>query len=157
MEFRELMKQFGATIGIEGLAPDETNACSVEIDGMAVAFVEDPEAGTLTTMAEVCEPPAEGEAMLYRVLMQSMFMGEGTAGAVFSVKPDTGRIFLHRTDPLVALDLDAFCAMLEKFVNTLERWRKDIADFRPVAKAVEQAAAAAESPLDRPSDGFLQV
>lgn len=155
MEFRELMRQFGAKIGIEGLAPDEANACSVEIDGMSVAFVEDPEAGTLTTVAEVCEPPAEGEAMLYRVLMQSMFMGEGTAGAAFSVKSDTGGIFLHRIDPLAVLDCDAFCAMLEKFVNTLERWRNAIADFRPVARAVEQAAA--EQPTGPGAGGFVQV
>ena len=157
MEFREIIRQLGAKIGIEDLAPDETNACHLSFDDMSVSFMEDPVSDTVVTWSEVCEPPADGADMLYRVLMEAMFMGRGTAGSSFSIDPESGKIFLHRVDPAAMLDLDSFCAMTEKFVNTLEVWRRNITDFRPVAAAIRNADAAADKPLDLGAGGFMQV
>lgn len=157
MEFREIMRQFGAKIGMADLSPDETNSCHLKIDDMSVSFMEDPDAGTVVTWAEICEPPTDGASMLYRVLMESMFMGQGTAGASFSIEPESGKIYLHRVDPSAVLDLDSFCAMVEKFVNTLEQWRKTIADFRPVVEAVKEADAEDAQMTGFGMNGFMQV
>lgn len=157
MEFSDLMKEFGAKVGISDLAPDDENICRVDIDGMSIAFFGFAEADSVVTWAEVSEPPPEGEAMLYRVLMESMFMGQGTGGSAFSVEPSTGKIYLHRLDPLKILDLESFCQMLEKFVNTLEQWRKMIVDFRPVAAAVKESDAETSRLAALGGDGFMQV
>lgn len=157
MEFREIMRQFGAKIGMSDLAPDETNACHLKVDDMSVSFAEDPDSATIITWAEICEPPADGSEVLNRVLMEAMFMGQGTAGSVFSIEPESGKIFLHRVDPAAALDLDSFCAMLEKFVNILESWRKTIADFRPAVEAAKRASESAAEQPDLRMDGFMQV
>ena len=157
MEFREIIRQFGTKIGMADLSPDETNSCHLKIDDMSVSFMEDLASGGIVTWAEICAPPADGAEMLNRVLMEAMFMGQGTAGSVFSIEPESGKIFLHRVDPLAALDLDSFSAMLEKFVNTLELWRKTIADFRPVAEAVKKANVEAEQVSGFGLDGFMQV
>ena len=157
MEFREIIRGFGEKLGIDGLSPDETNACHVDIDDMTVSFMENPETATVVTWAEICEPPENGEGLLYRVLMESMFMGRGTAGSSFSVESESGKIFLHRVDSTAALDLDSFCAMLETFVNTLERWRAMIADFRPVVETVREADAEAAQMTGYGVNGFMQV
>lgn len=156
MDFSELMQQFGAKIGLEGLVPDGDNTCRIDIDGMSVSFMGHLESDTVVTWAEVSEPPPEGVTLLFRVLMEAMFMGQGTGGAAFSVEPESGKIYLHRVDPLAVMDVDAFCTMLEKFVNVLEQWRKIIADFRPVAAEVEKSGSL---PDDAPAfgGGFMQV
>ena len=157
MEFSDLMKEFGAKVGIPDFVPDAENVCRVDIDGMSIAFLGSADGDTLVTWAEVSDPPPEGVSMLYRVLMESMFMGRGTGGSSFSVESESGKIFLHRVDPLKILDLDSFSQMLEKFVNTLELWRKMIADFRPVAEAVKEANAEAEQVNGFGMNGFMQV
>ena len=151
------MGQFGAKVGLPGLAPGDTGVCHVQIDEMQVSFREDPESAAILTRAEVGEPPPEGEAMLHRVLLQSMFADESLGGTFFSVDPETGRIYLNRVDPTATLDLDSFCRMLEKFVNALEEWRKALADFRPVAEAIKKEESAAEPESDFRAGGFLQV
>lgn len=156
MEFKELMGQFGAKVGLSDLAPGDTGVCSVQIDEMQVSFKEDPASSSVMTWAEVGEPPPEGEAMLHRVLLQATFADQSLGGAFFSADPETGRIYLNRVDPTAVLDLDSFCRMLEKFVNALEQWRKTLADFRPVAEAIGEEGAAAPAPDIRPGE-FLQV
>ena len=154
MELSEIMEQFAQKIGLADFAPDADGSYRLAIDDMTVSFVEEGESRTLATYAEIGDLPPEGVTALYRVLMEAMFMGQATGGSAFSVEPNSGKIFLHRVDSLAALDADAFSAMLEKFVNVLEQWRKLIADFRPVAGEVEKVLSD-EPPMH--GSGFLQV
>ena len=157
MDIKELMEAFARDFGVEGVAADEDGVYTLSIDDMAVSFAETPDA-RLATWAEVCEPPPEGREHLYRTLMEAMFMGEGTGGAAFTIERETGKVYLHRFDALVALDGESFKAMLENFVNVLEEWRGLIADFRPVFGEIEKAADAAHDvrqEMDR--GGFIQV
>lgn len=156
MDFKELMSGFGEKVGIEGLAPDGENICRIDIDGMSVSLMEHLESRSIVIWAEVSEPPPEGVTILYRVLMEAMFMGQGTGGSSFSIEPESKKIFLHRIDPLQSLDLDSFCAILEKFVNVLEQWRKLIADFRPVAAEAGKVESSSGDPAPFGGD-FMQV
>lgn len=155
MDFGDLLTQFGDKVGLPGLHTED-DSCRIEIDGMRVTFMEHRETNTLVTWAEVSEPPPEGVTVLYRVLMEAMFMGQATGGSAFSIDPKTGNIYLHRVDSLLVLDLDSFSLMLERFVNVLEQWRKMIADYRPVAGEVEKKTAESEAPMSFGSD-FMQV
>ena len=151
------MRQFGAKVGIGDFEPDETNVCRLDIDDMLISFAEDPETAAVVTRAEICESPSHGAGMLYRLLMESMFMGQGTMGASFSIEPESGKIYLYRVDPTATLDPDSFSAILEKFVNMLEQWRKTLAGFMPVIAAVKEADDSARSSAAFRGDGFMQV
>ena len=158
MEFDELMAGFVGKLGIEGAKPDAAGAWHFEIDGMSVSLLEVAETGELLTWADVGEPPPEGRERLYRVLLESMFMGEGTGGASFSIAHDDGRVRLHRVDSLAGLDFDRFMANLERFVNILEEWRGILADFREAApEQVRKMAEAAEETRAFGLGGFLQA
>ena len=79
------------------------------------------------------------------------------SGSSFSIEPESGKIYLHRVDPVAVLDLNSFSAMLEKFVNMLEQWRKTLVDFRPVAEAIKKEDDAAGAVPDFGLGGFMQV
>ena len=156
MELKEIMTAFAAEIGLTDLAPDEDGVYHLSIDDMTVSFAEDE--GRLLTWAEVCEPPPEGQDRLNRVLLEAMFMGRATGGAVFSIDHESGKVFLHRHDSLAGMELDGFRVMLEGFVNTLESWTHTITDFRAVAPEIAEAQrSSAEEARLMGLGGFMQV
>lgn len=158
MEFSELMRGFAGQVGLSDLPMAKDGSCRFDIDGMSVSFVEVPETRQLLTWAEVGEPPPEGRERLYAVLMEAMFMGQATGGSTFALNPESRSIQLFRLDPLTLLDQDAFLAMLEKFVNVLEQWRKMLGEFSAVAPEMAKTeAASAEESRQLGLGEFLQV
>lgn len=160
MELKELMEGLAAACGITGVAEDNDGMYRLGIDDMEVSFTSIAESAQLVVWAEVCEMPPEGRERLYRVMMESMFMGQATGGAAFSIDPESGKVYLQRIEFLSALDVESFTTLLEKFVNVLEQWRAIISDFRPVAKEMDRKAAE-ETETDRRLGmglgGFMQV
>lgn len=158
MEFKELMGQFAATVGITDASADEMGAFHFAIDDMTVSLEADEMSGEMVTYAQVGELPPEGREHLYRLMMESMFRGEGTDGATLSIAHDSDTVYLHRIDPLAVLDIEKFKSNLERFVNALEAWRNQLVDFCEVIPAVERAAAAAEEERRTFESGeFMQV
>ena len=158
MEFADLMRKFGADFGIAGFAPGEDGAWSVVIDGMPVSFTELDDPPRLRISAPVCELPENEPETLLEEMLEGMFMGQATGGAVFSVAEGDGTIFLRRTDPLPALDPEGFKAILERFVNILERWRKTAETSLSSADGTGDVRQALASAMRRMSaSGFLRV
>ena len=137
MEVSEILSAFAADIGLDGLEPDADGVFHLGVDDMSIEFAELKETRQLVTFAEVGEPPAGCRDRLYRVLMEAMFMGRATNGAMFSVPVGGETICLQRVDELATLELDGFKATLEAFVNDLERWKKFVAEFKDVAAAID--------------------
>ncbi len=75
--------------------------------------------------------------------------------------PQSGDFYLCRLLDLRVLEPEDFFLAIEKFVNTLEAWQKVIADYRPVAEALGNAAAEPAAPSEfQPSamdSGFIQI
>lgn len=160
MDLKEIMTAFAAESGIEDLAADENGAYHLGIDDMGVSFLEIPEGGRLATWAEVCDIPPEGRERLYQVMMEAMFMGSATGGAMFSVEPGGETIYLQRVDALSVMDLDGFKTMLERFVNVLEEWKKLVSDFRDIAPELDSIQRETEEEtrqLGLGTGGFMQV
>lgn len=157
MDFEELLSGLGRNVGLHGLKPDDDRTCRISIDGMSVTFTADREGKTMLTYAEVGERPPEGVTTLYRVMMESMFMGQTTGGSTFSVDPATGKIYLHRADLLGGLDVPAFMAMVEKFVNVLEQWRSMVADYRPSDKDKDNDSVRRLPPAPASDDVVFQM
>lgn len=157
MELAELIEGFAEKLGLAGLSLTD-GMCQVDIDGMVITFVEVAATHQVITCAEVGEPPPEGRERLYKVLMESMYMGRATGGSTFSLDPENGRLQLFRFDSLLLLDVESFMAMLEKFVNLLEQWRKMIGEFSDAAPGISNAEAEVAAETQRFSlGGFMQV
>ena len=158
MDFSELMTGFCSMLDIEGAEPDTDGAYHFEIDEMPVSFMELESLRQIVVWGDVGEMPPGSREQLYKALMEAMFMGEGTGGSSFSIDRESGRVVLQHLAPLAVLDEDSFKAMVERFVNVLEEWRKLIADFRDVAPELERAAETAEEEnRNFGLGGFIQV
>ena len=156
MEYRKLVGDFAAGLGVTDLSFDEDGVARLSADDMVVSFMEVPERRALLIWSEVATPPPENLTRLYRLLLDAMFMGRATQGATFSCENDT--IYLHRMDPLVDLDPDSLSRTVEEFLNLVEKWRDVIGSFH--ADEAETPAPRTEDPpafgLGGPSD-FMQV
>lgn len=154
MDFETIIKALGEKIGIE-LVPDAEGACQLAVDDMQVTIQQLPELQLVSVFAEIGEPPPEDPTSLYEAALAANHLFQGTSGATISRDADTGKLFLCRCDPLPLLDVDSFSSVLEKFVNTLEMWRKLVSEYRPAEANANSAADVPEMPAFGSS--FMQV
>ena len=159
MELSELMRRFAEESGISALGPDEKGMYAVLIDNMTVTFRVRPDQNLLETRAPVCAVTEKMRDTICPVMLESMFLGQATGGSAFILDEEKGEAVLCRTDWLTLLDVAAFRAMLEKFVNILEEWRNLTDDFAAVVDAVGEHKHDAEQIQARlrRADGFLRV
>lgn len=162
MTYDELLKSFGEKLG-GGLVfePDEAGAVTLSVDGMPVTILGLEEVGQVVLTGVVGEtPPEDRMERLYKALLQANHNFAATAGATMSVDPADDRISLCKALPLALADAESFFAEVERFVNTLETWRKIVSDFR--GQEIEpggdpEASAMAGEPDFPRADGFMQV
>ena len=141
------MVAFGDMVGQPDLAADENGAYQLDIDGMPVLVMEVLESDLVVIWSRLGELPSEGRASLYRQMLAAMAPGGEAEGMVFSFDRETSTLSLHRIENLRLLDFGGFKAALERFSDLLEKWRGQLADFRPEAEA---SAAPDES-------GFVRI
>lgn len=150
MTFDDLIKGFGEKIGVELALED--GVVALNIDDMPVMIQELPELNAVNILGEIGEPPPEGLETLLSSMLNANHLFQGTSGGTLSRDPETGKFFLCRWEPLALADVEAFTAVVDKFVNVLETWRKIIADYRPS----ETAAPEGDMPAFG-SSGFMQI
>lgn len=158
MELSELMKNFGAEMGLTKLAPDGDGIYRLAIDDRAVSLAEADSGRMLVVWAAICELPTDGRETLFRLLLEEMFMAQGTGGAFFAVEPKENVLYLQRIDALAAMDYDFFKSVFEQFINICDHWEKLIAGFNPLAAQLESAKKEADAAVGRLGDsGFMMV
>lgn len=156
MAYEELTDALAAKLGIEGMIRED-GVCSVEIDGMIVSLVHVGDADAMALHGIVGDPPPEAEGRFGAMLLQANHMFKGTGGATLSQDPESKEYALQRQFPLALLDADSLAAELEKFVDSLERWKGVLADFRPIEEKAS-AMEPGEVPLSAfGSSGFMSV
>lgn len=160
MELAELIGDFGGRVGLE-LKLDENGTCSLAVDGMDVTIQDVSEAYSVGLWGKIGTPPPEGLRHLYEMMLDANHLFRATSGATISRDPENGDFYLCRLLDVRVLDTEAFFTAIEKFVNTLETWQKVIADYRPVAEAIGDAAAEpsarSEFPPPAMGSGFIQI
>jgi len=163
MEYRELIDQFAEKLGGDvEITPDEDGTVMLEVDGMPLTIMGMEEVGQAALVGVVGEPPpADKMERLYKAILEANHNFAGTGGATFSINPDTGDVSLCRLIPLALADADGFFTETERFVNTLETWRKIVEDFRgaEVETSVEAKndVPEAASEMANGIGGFMQV
>lgn len=137
MTFGGLIGSLGERLGVE--IEDAGGAAAVEIDGAAVILQD---AGELLLLrAEVGDLPEEGGEALLASAMRANFLYQGTGGSTLALDPDTGRLVIQKYNWLERLDPETVFAMLERFADTTDAWRRILADFRPDAVQTEPPAS----------------
>ena len=159
MELKELMAAFAAKLGIEGVeATDGT--CSLEIDGVPLRIAETDDAGALVASAIIGPPPVEKADAFMELLLDTNMDLMGPLSAAFGRLHDTGDLVLMWRVPTQTLDLDAFCAGMETFMNSVDHWRQALESFGSAAEEAAEGAAeeaASYNALSPSSAGFIQV
>lgn len=156
MELKELLPAFAAKLGIQGLEVRD-GACAMEIDGISVELAELPDGSALAVSAAIGKPPPEKEEVFLETLLAANVELLAREGMSFGLLSETGDLVLQWRLAAASLDLDAFCARFETFVNRAEEWRQAAADFRPAA---EEAVMQEENSLPEFGPGrpvFLPV
>ena len=162
MRLDALMDEFAEEAGLRPFVADGNGVFKIEIDSIPVSIGESDD-GHVVLQGPVGEPPPAalaGRERLYRVLLESMFHGEGTGGATLSIEKVSGTVFLHKVENGLALDYVGFKAFLESFVTTLGQWRRILVDFRSVAERMErdgQEGGEASRDAILGGDGFIRV
>jgi len=157
MIFEDILKVFGEKIGSE-LVPDASDTVMLDVDDMPLSIIGLKELGLVVLSGVVGEPPPEDRMeRLYRAMLEANHNFAGTAGATLSIDADSGNVTLCRALPLDTTDGETFFAEVERFVNTLEVWRKLVSDYR--ASADEPPSEAGDGPVGGfgGRDEFLQV
>ena len=153
MEFRLLLQGLGEEIGLADLRPDEDGTCRLGMDDMIVDMKATGDGRHVLLFGEIAPLPQERREELVMQLLGGNFhvQSQGTAGAALGLDVDTHTLYLQQMESLDGLDELAFAKLLETFANTMESWKKLLADF---ALQAESAPAQEEQPADEISFGL---
>ena len=160
MDLNELVAGFAEKTGLGALTPDDEGMYWLKIDEYAVGLGEDAEARVLVVHAPIAERNEESAAALAETLLELNLLYLGTQGGSIALDREAGLYFYQRREPLDALDVERFTALIEAFVNRTEELSNRIAEFvRMYAEAgtIAEAKAAEERSLGGLSSGFMQV
>ena len=159
MEFKELLAAFAAKYGIEGFDGAD-GAAALEVDGIRVELLEDPQARSLVACAEIGLPPPDANGAFGAMMLRANFLLRATEGATLCQNPETQAYALVRPFPLAITDVESLAAGLESLANQTENWRKALAGLNTAEAAKERGAASTsdgDSHHDMMASGFFHV
>ena len=156
MEFKELLAAFAAKYNIEGLDGAE-GVAELEVDGIRVELLEDPQARSLVACAEIGLPLPDANGAFGAMMLRANFLLRATEGATLCENPESGAYSIVRPYPLALTDCESLAAGLESLVNQTENWRKALAGLREAESARSKAQKVDDSHHDMLSSGFVQV
>ena len=131
MDYQKLLTELGEQLGgTLDLTPDATGTVSLAVDSLRVNILGLEEIGQVVLSGDLGEPPPQGLERLYQAMLEAQHLFQGTGGATFSRNPEDGHLALCHAFAGDLLDGAGLAQKLEHFVNTLETWSKQIADYR---------------------------
>ena len=135
MEYRELIADFAAKIGLEDFAPNEEGVCQLIDENMVITIQDCGEIGLILITAPLAKLPVRTASTLLRRLLAANFLYEKTMGATIALDEKSGMLYLTRYDALGQLDGEGLKARLESFATVLDQWRREIANKATGKKA----------------------
>ncbi len=156
MEFKELLAAFAAKYGIEGIDGAD-GVAELDVDGIRVELLEDPQARSLIACAEIGLPPPDANGAFGAMMLRANFLLRATEGATLCENPETGAYAIVRPFPLALTDVASLAAGLESLVNQAENWRKALAGLREAESVRSSAPETDDSHSDMLSRGYFHV
>ena len=125
MDFKELIDAFAADCGMAEPVAYEDETCHLDINDHDFGFRFVAEAGRMVVWTAVCaRPPESGEAFLVQ-LLRANFMNQGMPDGALSLSDDDV-VYAHCAIRLPVYDKMEFYGLLQRFMATVDAWRKMI-------------------------------
>jgi hypothetical protein len=137
----DLVQELGQRLNLTGLTLND-GVCRLVFDRRLPIDIEDDGVGNLCFHSVIGSLPHEGRETILSTLLSAHIFGLETDGAVFGLHPKTHEIYLFRSIPVEALDVDGALAILERFTQQAENWRQKL---ETVAGEAATSAPAPES------------
>ena len=155
MSYEELVEEFAAKYGIDGLAA-ENGVAAMVIDDVKVELISDEGAGCVVIYAEIGYPPPDASGRFGEMMLKANHLYLGTNGGTLCQNPETDAYAIMRPVPLAPLEgEEAFGAILEETLAQVERWRQMLGGMREAENAMDSKSAD-ESAAFAPG-AFIQV
>ena len=151
MEFRELIAGFAARYDVAGLTVDARELVALGIGELTIYVQYVSEVARVLVYADLGAIPEKGAARFERTMLEANYLFRGTSGATLARHPEKGTLFLNWQEGVRALDVESFCALIEKFAGLARTWQELLAEFTAKAAASDEA----EAPfVDAPPEEF---
>jgi hypothetical protein len=117
----ELLKQFGMTTGVPGLATEDNGVCVLVFDGRTRLYLlVDHTTETLVVWSTIAALPADKAEPTLRALMQANLFWTGTQGATLGLMPDSDNVVLAIRRPVDGVDGEGLRDLIELMVERVE-------------------------------------
>ena len=155
MSYEELVEEFAAKYGIDGLAA-ENGVAAMSIDGVKVELISDEGAGCAVIYAEIGYPPPDANGRFGEMMLKANHLYLGTNGGTLCQNPETDAYVIMRPVPLVPLeDAEAMGAILEETLAQVERWQQILGGMREAEETLDSMTADERAAFD--PNAFVQV
>lgn len=137
MDYASLIAEFGASYGMDDLAPNENGVVGFESDGRSVLLRRLPDSQIVIATVGLVEVPTAGAAAVNRLLMQAnqaLFVQDCMA-LVFHAESGWYQL-LSRID-VATLDFVGFDAKIAQLLDRADQWCTFFEQFLPIAAQSE--------------------
>jgi len=121
------LADFGKLINIPTLAFDPFGYCCLLIDEITVNLEYDPSNGNLLVYAHLGLLPEPASTAFCEMLLEANFFCRDTNNATLGIDRASRAIVLYLSHPSTSLDSAALEAVISRFTNTAESWKRRIA------------------------------
>jgi Tir chaperone protein (CesT) family len=126
-EVNTAVKRFGRQAGLENCTLDERGTALLTFDDAPVSLLLDEDRGALLLLATIGSPQARAET--YGWLLDTNLFWGSTCGATLARDAAGGTIILQQPVPTAGIQSEDLEVALERFVNTAEHLRKELAHW----------------------------
>ncbi|MBG0775366.1 MAG: type III secretion system chaperone [Desulfovibrionaceae bacterium] len=130
-EMDAILKEFGTSLGFDGLEFDEYGYCCLFFDDIVVNIEVNEKSEQLFLYANIGDIPADADKAFYETLLEANFLFRGTSGGAIGMDKSAGIISLAWQGPYKDMTCVRFEKIIENFVNLTEHWRSVVAEARP--------------------------
>ena len=117
-----LIREFGASIGIPDLQLDEEYRCNMMFDEVPVSFELGDGDESMYIYSLLGHVPDDGLERFYAELLHANYVFADSGGSTLSVDSQSGNVVLLREERLELLRLSRLESVVEQFVNVAEDW-----------------------------------
>ena len=149
-----LLREFGASIGIPDLQIDEEYRCNMMFDEVPVSFELSDGDESMYIYSLLGHVPDDGLEQFYAELLHANYVFADGGGSTLSVDSQSGNVVLLREERLELLRLSRLESVVEQFVNVAEDWMSRLRSGGTNEVGAPRDGAVSEQ---RPPGGVMRV
>lgn len=132
-QFARVISEFGQSLGIPDLAPNDYGAVTLRADGSTEFHViVNPEGDQVTAFVELGELDDEINPAVIRALLQANYFWTGTGGGTLGLQPETNVVILAQRFAVASLTAAELEQVMKRFLEFVDR---GLTGFEPEAES----------------------